>query len=132
MNLEEKAKTYLEIEMWAVEQTLECRPYDEELHEERMKVKWVLLSDAQQEIDAHGRNNEALAKVCYDLSEKVARFDVLKQKLRECKDLLDNRPQPKDYPKWKDKRHTKTTYFLDVNEEWFRIFKKKFKELLKK
>jgi len=52
MNLEEKAKTYLEIERWTVEQTLECRPYDEELYKERMKVKWVLLSDAQQEIDA--------------------------------------------------------------------------------
>jgi FtsZ-binding cell division protein ZapB len=49
--------------------------------------KFIEVSVAQQEIDEHGKNNEALAKVCSDLNDTIERLErergVLKQRLQE-------------------------------------------------
>ena len=47
MSSKEKAKTFDEIRAWVFELPLECRPYDEKLHEDRMKTRWVMLEDAE-------------------------------------------------------------------------------------
>ena len=46
-----------------------------------------MSTDAQQEIDEHGKNNEALAKVCSNLNDKIERLErergLQKQKLQQ-------------------------------------------------
>ena len=101
-----------------------------------------MSTDAQQEIDEHGKNNEALAKVCSNLNDKIERLErergSQKQKLQTFYDTLvviaPKTVKIEEYDK-KTKESwivqtadpSEWTMFIDSLGEWL----VKFKELLK-
>jgi hypothetical protein len=130
MSLKEKAKTLnellwenrLEWDRWlrmgvTEQKQIELAP--------KYQEKWIKLENAQKEIDEHGKNNEALAKVCSNLNDKILRLEnerlELKQKLQQ---LLNEFPSKDGGSPANWRVNMYSTREID---EW----KKKFEELLK-
>jgi predicted nuclease with TOPRIM domain len=131
-----KAKTAWEIEMMISSARNEYRKskLDSTILAELKALqdeKWVRLEEAQQEIDEHGKNNEALAKVCSNLNEEIRR---LQQEREEWKQKLQQ--AMKEFPcskctTWKDSRCTETcARSHQPYAKWFLKWIKKFEELL--
>jgi predicted RNase H-like nuclease (RuvC/YqgF family) len=95
-------------------------------------VLLVEASVAQQEIDKHGKNNEALAKVCSDLNDKIERLErergSQKQKLQK---LIAKFPQDlRTDPKTDTLCLVPLVEFHAFHNQTMRL-KKEFEELLK-